>query len=96
VKVGQTLMAVEKSMGLKSGEKIVRLGLIKVVSVRSEPLNAITQEDVVREGFPNLSPREFIDFLVNHYGIKDESRLVNRIEYRYLDEEQTDLFGGDL
>lgn len=34
-------------MGLKKGEKVKQLGLIRILSTRWEPLNAITREDVV-------------------------------------------------
>ena len=40
-------------MGLRKGQRIVRLGLIEIVSTRAEPLNAITPDDVRREGFPD-------------------------------------------
>lgn len=43
-------------MGLKKGGKIVRLALIKIVSVRMETLDHITQEDGIKEGFPDCKP----------------------------------------
>jgi hypothetical protein len=42
LKPGDKVWAVEKAMGLKAGEKIKRIALIEIVSVRAEPLNAIT------------------------------------------------------
>lgn len=83
LKPGDTIQAVEKAMGLKKGEKVQRLGLIEVVSTRSEPLSAITQDDVIREGFPAWTPEQFIQMLVDHYRV-DPSREVNRIEFRYV------------
>ena len=83
LKPGDRLCGVEKAMGLKKGEKIKRLCEIEVVSVRAEPLNAITPEDVVREGFPDWTPQDFIDFLVSHYGC-DPTKTVNRIEFKYI------------
>jgi hypothetical protein len=80
---GDVVCGVEKAMGLKKGEKIVKLGLIEIVSTREEELQAITPEDVVREGFPEWSPHRFIEMLVNHYGVKPVE-LVNRIEFKYL------------
>lgn len=53
LKPGDRLYGVEKAMGLRKGEHMKRLCYIEVVSVRTEPLNAITKSDVVREGFPN-------------------------------------------
>ena len=43
LKPGDKLCGVKKAMGLKKGEQIERLCNIEVVSVRSEPLDAITQ-----------------------------------------------------
>ena len=96
VKAGDVLMAVEKGMGLKPGESIKRLGLIRVVSVSREPLDAITQADVIREGFPNWTPKQFVDFLVKHYALKSRSKLVNRIEFIRLNQQQLDLIGKDV
>jgi len=81
---GDRLVAVEKAMGLKRGEKVVRLDLIEVVSVGREPLEAITQEDVVREGFPDWTPEQFCALYrrINPRPKGDP----NRIEFRYLDE----------
>ena len=39
LRAGDVLMAVEKSQGLGKGGKIKRLGLIKVIDARREPLN---------------------------------------------------------
>lgn len=83
LKPGDVVMAVEKAMGLKKGEKIVRLALLEIVSVREEPLCDITQDDVVKEGFPDWSPAQFIDMLVAHYRVPREL-MINRIEFRYL------------
>ncbi|KKM87389.1 hypothetical protein LCGC14_1269410 [marine sediment metagenome] len=51
LKPGTELLAVNKCMGLRKGEKARIFGPIRVVSVRREPLNAITQDDVRREGY---------------------------------------------
>lgn len=84
LKPGDRVWAVEKSQGLKKGETVRRLALIEVVSVRREPLYAITQADVVAEGFPHWTPPDFIDFLVGHYGCR-RSDPINRIEFKYLE-----------
>lgn len=83
LKPDDEVMGVKKAMGLKRGEKIQRLGLIGIKDTRPEPLNIITPEDVVREGFPDWSPDNFIQMLVDHYRI-DPREICNRIEYRYL------------
>lgn len=62
VKVGDVLQAVNKTMGFKKGERAELLDLIVVTETRREPLNAITQDGVTAEGFPEISPKEFIEF----------------------------------
>jgi len=80
---GEILCGVEKAMGLKKGEKIVRLGMIQVVTIRPEPLDAITQEDCIKEGFPHMTPDEFVNKLSCHYRCQHD-KIVNRIEFVYL------------
>lgn len=81
LKPGDRVMAVEKSMGLKKGEKAIPICVIEIISVREESLNMITQEDVVREGFPEWTPDQFVQMLVKHYKI-DPAKTVNRIEFK--------------
>lgn len=82
LKPGDLVCGVEKCMGLKKGEKVNRLSIIEIVSTRAEQLNMITHEDVVLEGFPDWTPEQFIQMLVDHYHVSRE-QVVNRIEYRY-------------
>lgn len=84
LKPGDRLCGVKKAMGLRKGEKIERLCQIEVVSVRLEPLSAITPDDVRREGFPGWTPEMFVKMLVDHYRI-DPGKECNRIEFRYVD-----------
>lgn len=84
LKPGEKVWAVKKAMGLKPGEKIERLALIEIVSTRKEPLDAITHEDCVREGFPEFYPVDFVGMLSDFYGCP-ENEPVNRIEFKYLD-----------
>lgn len=83
LKPGDVVRGVEKSMGLRPGEKVKPLGMILVRSTRAEPLNAITQDDVIREGFPSWTPEQFVSMLVDHYGVSRTAK-VNRIEFEYL------------
>ncbi len=80
---GDLLWGVKKAMGLQKGEKVERLGLIEVVSATPEPLEAITQEDVIGEGFPEWTPLQFIDFFCSHNSVTPET-IVNRIEFRHI------------
>lgn len=92
LKVGEILCGIEKGQGLKKGEKVVRLGRLRVVDVRQERLDRMTwlsrygEEECRREGFPDLSPAEFVaKFCRSHKGCEPSS-TVTRIEYEYLDE----------
>lgn len=87
LKPGEFLMGVEKAMGLKKGERIRRLGLIKVESVRSEPIKAISQRDVILEGFPDWTPSQFVDFYCRH-NKQTPDDLTNRIQFCYEDVER--------
>lgn len=61
VRPGDRLTLCRKVMGRRKGEPLVRLVDVEVISVRREPLSAITPEDVAREGFPGMPPDEFVD-----------------------------------
>lgn len=81
LKAGDLVWAVEKGMGLKKGEKVKRIYAIRIVSVQRQPLNWITAEDVVREGFPELSVVDFVTmFYKSHKGCQPDS-IVTRIEF---------------
>ena len=84
LKPGDRLTLVRKAMGLKPGEKVVRIVDVEVISACRERLDAITQAEVNAEGFPGMSPAEFIAFFCNsHKGCAPDS-IVTRIEWRYL------------
>jgi len=86
LKPGDLLQGCEKCQGLKKGEKIKHLKVIEVVSIRPEPLSAITPEDVVREGFPDMTTGEFMEmFCKSHKGCTAQT-TVNRIEFKYVGE----------
>ena len=85
LKVGELLNACEKCQGIKPGEKIVKLGQIRVKSVRREMLLACTDAEAVREGFPELTGEQFIAMFCTHMKC-DPSTVVTRIEYEYIDE----------
>lgn len=86
LKPGTRFMGVKKAMGLKPGEKIERLGVCEVVSNRAELLDTITPEDVVREGFPGMTPAEFVAMFCRHMGC-EAGTVVNRIEFKRIDGE---------
>lgn len=84
VKAGEIVNACEKCMGLKPGEKVNRLAMIRIKSVSREPLKAITAHEVEREGHQGKTPEWFVErFSKNHKGVTKDSE-VTRIEYEYL------------
>lgn len=88
-KPGMRLTLVRKAMGRKrkdgTVEPLVRLAEVEVVSVRREPLNAITDDDVAREGFPGQTAAEFVAFFTKHMKCEPDRRVA-RIEWRYLED----------
>ncbi len=82
---GDLVQPVEKTMGLKKGEKIKRInGPIRIISTRKEQLVAVTHRECEKEGFPELSAMGFIWMFQQHnkgVGLTDS---VNRIAFEYL------------
>lgn len=87
VRVGETIRAVEKCMGLKRGEKMKPLAVIRVVDKRRERLSAMVgsygEREVAREGFIHMQPSEFIQMYCEHNKCR-ASDVVTRIEFEYL------------
>ena len=86
-RAGAVVMAVEKGQGLKKGEKVKRLGLIKIVSVRREYLGCIAKEGpagLEKEGFPGMKSWEFMAMFCDHNG-GGAGQIITRIEFEYLD-----------
>ncbi len=83
LKAGDIRMGCEKCMGLRPGEKLNRLGLIRAVKVWREPLCDITMDDVEREGFPGKDCKWFIEMFCREMGGRPYQR-VTRIEFEYL------------
>ena len=83
LKVGDELNAVNKTMGFKKGESPIHLAKIRVVSIRQEPIAAITADDVRCEGFPEMSPNEFVSLFERINPKCSPETVVNRIEFEY-------------
>ena len=90
---GTLLMGCEKCMGLRKGEKVNRLGVIRVLSVRREVLDTITEAEVEREGFPGMSPEEFVAMFCRHNNSRRWTS-VTRIEFEYVYQPKA-LSGGE-
>lgn len=81
LRVGDLLWLCRKVQGRAPDEPLDRLALVRVTSVRREPLEAITPADVVAEGFPGWSPEQFVEFFRATIGPVEK---VTRIEFKYL------------
>lgn len=85
LKEGDILNAVEKGMGLKKGEKVKKICQIRVTNISDEFISSITEGDLIKEGFPDLSKSEFIHMYCTHNRI-DKEEICNRIEFEYVRE----------
>lgn len=90
---GDLVQPVRKGMGLKKGEKVVKLGPpIRVVEVSRERLSGLIDEvehgltETTREGFPEghpkHSPTEFVLMFCATHGCEPDD-IVTRIEFEY-------------
>jgi hypothetical protein len=87
LKPNTILQAVEKAQGLRKGEHVKPICLIRVVSVRREQLDNIYayERETAAEGFPELTPGAFMAMFCKANAC-ETWRMVNRIEFEYLDE----------
>lgn len=101
---GQIVCGCVKCMGLKPGEKIDRLGLIRILSSAAspeegEPLRRMVENidygftETTKEGFPEGHPKHWPSvfaemFIANMGGDLDTPR--NRIEFEYVESEAED------
>ncbi|MCJ7698534.1 MAG: hypothetical protein MUO73_09430 [Thermoplasmata archaeon] len=91
LKPSTVLCGVEKAQGLKKGEKVVKMGLIRVVNVRIEWLYELIDNleygkaEVIKEGFPDMTPVQFFGFFIEHNDFDYTEEKVTRIEFEYLD-----------
>lgn len=86
IKPGDRLTLCRKVMGRKPGEPLVRLAEVEVVSVRREPLNAMTTEDVAREAVPGRERASGLGWALwfaETMGCHIDTE-VTRIEWRYV------------
>ena len=96
---GELLWAVEKAQGLKKGEKVKRIRMIRVQSVRREHLDALLPGrrysmhpsdawiEVCREGFPDMTPAGFVAMFCKANKCAADV-MVNRIEFGYVELEK--------
>lgn len=80
---GDIVNACERCMGLKKGEKINSLCQIRIKSIGLHPISRIDQDDVIKEGFPEMTPNDFIDMFCREMKC-DPNQIVTRIEFEYV------------
>jgi hypothetical protein len=94
LKPGELFCAVKKGMGLKPGEKIERLKILRAVDVRQEPLRRMLEDlnygfdECRREGFPPPHPKhdpvQFVTFFCEtHQGCTPDT-VITRIAFQYV------------
>lgn len=90
LKQGELLCAVEKSQGLKRGEKVKKLGTIRALDARREFLDRLTadedygEEEVRKEGFPDYTPGGFVAMFCEHNRCESDI-CITRIEFERVD-----------
>ena len=57
---GDRVLAIEKGMGLKKGERQTPIGVIEIVDNRVEHVADLTVDEVALEGFPGMTPEDFL------------------------------------
>ena len=91
IKLGEIHHGIEKGQGLKRGEHVVVIHDFIPTSSRWEPLQYLLDDpeygkrEVILEGFPNLTPAQFVDMLCKKNKCTPD-KLFNRIEFKYVEE----------
>lgn len=93
LKPGDLIVAVEKVRGLKKGDKMKKIGLLRCIKNDAVQLNgsSLTAEDVDREGFPGGDPIDFAAMFCRNMKC-DRDVMVQRIEFEYV--EETEVTNG--
>ena len=82
LKTGDRLEAVRRYRGIRKKDR-KKLATIEVLNIWREPLNKIRQANVIHEGFPEWTPREFIKFFCKLNKCRPADR-VTVIRFRYV------------
>lgn len=87
---GELIQLCEKCQGIKKGEGLVRLEVVRIVSTRRERLDRMErrprygQRECNLEGFPDKTPAEFVAMFCKHMACKPTT-TVTRIMWTYVD-----------
>ena len=88
-KPGDRIQLCRKVMGRKrrdgTVEPLDRIAVVELVNVWPERLDSISPIEVAREGFPRMTPIEFVDMFCRAMRCAPDTQ-VTRIEWRYLPE----------
>jgi hypothetical protein len=97
LKPGDLVQAVEKGQGLKKGEHVKRLAVLRIVDVRREPLFLADKGECRLEGFPDLSPYDFAEFFCQSHKPCTHETVVTRIAFEFVDadERKREAHGDD-
>lgn len=89
LKIGELVCGVEKAQGIPKGG-LVRLGVIRIVDVGVEHLDVLVNfpsygaQEVVKEGFPDMTPAEFVAMFRKHMPRVLREPQVTRIEFEHV------------
>jgi hypothetical protein len=88
---GDLIEAVEKARGLEKGEPVRHLAVLRVRSVRVEPLSRLqadpryAEDELPREGYPCWTLDEFLEFFRRANRLSSTDADVTRIEFEYVE-----------
>ena len=89
LKIGDIIQAVEKCQGIPKGGHIKKIGKIIILETRWEPIFQMIhvpqygESEVILEGFPQMTPKEFVEMYCNHNKVKQWERC-NRIRFDHV------------
>lgn len=85
LKPGTLLQPIVKGQGIPKGCTVEKIGgPIRVISVSRAPLNTISPQDVYREGFPQITVREFVAMFKKTHSGCQVATVVTRIQFEYV------------
>jgi len=87
---GEIFNAVERSQGLRKGEKVKKLKVLRCLLNTPQRVDWIGIDDVVREGFPDMTVRGFVEMFCRHMKCQPD-KIINRIEFEYVQDEDNDV-----
>ena len=80
LQVGCVVMSVEKGRGLRKGERVNRLYPIRITRKWRAPVKSIDQAGCMREGFPDMTPDQFVAMFCAHNKCSP-ARVINWFQF---------------